>query len=1345
MNEVTLPPAPNWYLGSILACANDGTVAWGSKNAIVVGKHDDSQKTLSYSIITNAHLDKVNSLAFSPEYGQPGKNLLLSGGDEHIIRVWDLDTMTAISSQSYLDTKQKVIGVDWSKNDPTLVCCISTEGSVISWNTTYSVCQTISLGKMTATCIACCPHKSNIVAIGSKSDLVYIVNLHGTGNIIYKLRGHDVEITSLSWCPTDINIFNESGSKDLLLASGAKDNSVFIWKAGGDGRYEIQLKLPNCPQNSHQHRSKLNPSVGNFTTVSWIESKYLLTSSSYGELLSIDLSVQISTKKSAWKLIHGNHSRGLFSIAAVPVNCNVSDVNWRSSNKLTVWTTGQDRQVICCTVEKGICNIKYSIPTHAGYIYCIASCPLETSRISYGGGDALLRLWNLSEPHKHIFDITCLWQKIMGRVTAIAWHPVQENILAFGTGEGRIGIYDTNNVNKPPILYRQHHRRTVYSLSWGPNPSNNNNYALYSCGDHELIYYQYEKPNEVPTVLIKKNCTEFCWKPDMTCMVIGYEDGSLSFRNNKLQPCGQTIFHLKKAVQCLSWHPDSTATDVKYSPLKHYFAAATNTTTITIFDMTTMINQIVDATSERNDDDDKEKINEGIKLNGTNKTAQHKVIAVLTGHIGRVVCLAWSPHISGYLVSGSCDSTAQVWNVNTKELLGTYTKHSGPIYSCMWSPLDPDFIITGSADFSLRIWRLSEQKVILSTEKLETVKNINRKHNKKCDNTMSISTLSNDKNTNNVSLQSEKNSDNSTIKEESKETYNREKKCKSKKCNYFSVYRKTTSNKEIALEHCLKLARRVLKQDDNKSSHIDDEEISSIFGTKQNILEIINNEKTALTAQGHHMMVTEMNVWSNNLAQQLQNAAKELRLNDFLVSLAPSLSVKMWQTMCETYATQLIQESNPTKAVCYLLSVHKIHRAIEVLIESKMFREAFVLAKCKLEPDDIILNNILNEWMNFSSKSGLLEEAAQCSILLGDLAEAAKLLSRRKDIRTLETAAELALLAKDEELSESILNPAVIESLLHFDFQKCFDLIEKFPIIQYRLIQVEAAEEMKKMREKLDNSYILSWLKEKSQNGLLSILKDRHQKINSTEYNKLVASTNKTTLPENEAMLWTVVSQEIALAVISPTNEKQIYHVIAAFEIISQYEISHSAKSNESQTNTNFLIGLLSSLDSQTFSVTSILNNETIVMYKSLRAYMCLALLDWLIDRIGKQSDDEILLTQTIKIVEKILVDGLDQATVKYWTLTSEISKLEASLISGMSNTQEDAENKELKEDFAVLLERLETIRADKLKFTVERVSTPSPLLVFSKAIELSNLLTNVEMKNDFTKVVNDTWQLAIS
>lgn len=39
-------------------------------------------------------------------------------------------------------------------------------------------------------------------------------------------------------------------------------------------------------------------------------------------------------------------------------------------------------------------------------------------------------------------------------------------------------------------------------------------------------------------------------------------------------------------------------------------------------------------------------------------------------------------------------------------------------------------------------------------------------------------------------------------------------------------------------------------------------------------------------------VITEMDVWYDNLKQNLEEAAKEKRLNDFLVSLSASLSMK---------------------------------------------------------------------------------------------------------------------------------------------------------------------------------------------------------------------------------------------------------------------------------------------------------------------------------------------------------------------------------------------------------------------------------------------------------------------
>lgn len=73
------------------------------------------------------------------------------------------------------------------------------------------------------TCVCSCPHNSDLVAVGYKSGLIYIVSFQGKGSIVYKLRGHDTEIVSLSWCPTEQNVISKNFNKDLLLASGGKD------------------------------------------------------------------------------------------------------------------------------------------------------------------------------------------------------------------------------------------------------------------------------------------------------------------------------------------------------------------------------------------------------------------------------------------------------------------------------------------------------------------------------------------------------------------------------------------------------------------------------------------------------------------------------------------------------------------------------------------------------------------------------------------------------------------------------------------------------------------------------------------------------------------------------------------------------------------------------------------------------------------------------------------------------------------------------------------------------------------------------------------------------------------
>ena len=59
-------------------------------------------------------------------------------------------------------------------------------------------------------------------------------------------------------------------------------------------------------------------------------------------------------------------------------------------------------------------------------------------------GDGAVRVWEadtlISDDDKlAIGNVTSYWQNVQGKVLTIVWHPTRENLLAFGTGESRVG------------------------------------------------------------------------------------------------------------------------------------------------------------------------------------------------------------------------------------------------------------------------------------------------------------------------------------------------------------------------------------------------------------------------------------------------------------------------------------------------------------------------------------------------------------------------------------------------------------------------------------------------------------------------------------------------------------------------------------------------------------------------------------------------------------------------------------------------------------------------------------------------------------------------------------------
>lgn len=118
-----------------------------------------------------------------------------------------------------------------------------------------------------------------------------------------------------------------------------------------------------------------------------------------------------------WKIVHKLHNRGLFNISSFRLTAE------DGSSKDLVWTTAQDRNVILWQLIEnhtpkevlGIPEMEIPwlcLPTMGGFVYTMATSPLDSSHMALGIGDGSIRLWNMAASKP---DMTMLWNGIKGR------------------------------------------------------------------------------------------------------------------------------------------------------------------------------------------------------------------------------------------------------------------------------------------------------------------------------------------------------------------------------------------------------------------------------------------------------------------------------------------------------------------------------------------------------------------------------------------------------------------------------------------------------------------------------------------------------------------------------------------------------------------------------------------------------------------------------------------------------------------------------------------------------------------------------------------------------------------
>ncbi|KAF4077608.1 hypothetical protein AMELA_G00210050 [Ameiurus melas] len=1063
MHERFLPASPNWYCSRCSDVNSHGVLGFGAKNTVYLLNVSASSAAVLGEL--RGHTERVSGVSFCRHAGQ--ENICASCSDDKTIKIWDVEQKLVLEEHNV--HQNTISALHWSPMQKALLVSGDEKGIVVCHWLGRGDTRSFFPEPRTIFCLSCSPHAENYVAIGYKDGMIVLIDISKKGEVMHRLRGHEEEIHALAWCPDpqedtlysriEDNADVSSGLAEVerggYLASGSRDQTVRIWSTAR-GKGVMTLKLPFLKRRG----TGVDPGVKErlWLTVHWPKgrSSQVVSSCFGGELVVWDLT---KSGKQKWTLLGSssdgqNHSRIVFNMSSVCVG-----------DRELLISTSMDRDIKCWDLDTLECC--WTLPTMGGFVYSMSFSPVATGCLALGVGDSMIRVWNTLSI-QNPYETKTYWQGIKSKVTALAWHPVKEGSLAFGTDDGKVGIYDAYS-NKPPQISSTYHRRTVYSLDWGPpvpplsfGAGDKPDYTLYSCAGEGVIFQHdpwklSDEASNIDKLICDTNDikhklsphTDLSWKPDGKVLAIGNEDGSIEVYKAPSLTLLCTVQQHHKIINTLRWHHQHST-----QPELHcLLASGSSNALIYIHDLRS-----------------------AIENPSENPVSVTEAFRTLSGHTNKITGLAWSPHHDARLVTVCYDGTAQVWDVPKQEPVCNYRGHSGRVLCVQWSPVNPDLIWTGADDFTVQEWAVSKQdhvkppksrrrvdmeKKKAPIKKAKKKKKVTEKRGAKTEENESpmgeeagggtgsgmdegqtedeaedekrervvsaVTGLSQDAGP--VAEKAHVNGEKSfpTAKKEEKDEKKKDKSDLSmKKRKPRSILPLSTSMdhraKEDLQRDCLTLAaiKHIQGQTENCVPGTGEHIQLGLFADRQALYRMFQEEEDGHVEAGHYDSMMYLRLWKGDLIGALQLATEKGQLTDHLLSLAPTAGYQVWVRTVEAYVKQLCMQEQFLKAASHLVSVHKLYEAISLLKSHQFYREAIALAKARLQPEDPVLKDLYMTWSAVLEKDGHYTTAAKCYLAADSGFDAAKVIAKKGDVMSLKTAANLAKFAGERDLCHSL-------------------------------------------------------------------------------------------------------------------------------------------------------------------------------------------------------------------------------------------------------------------------------------------------------------------------------------
>ncbi|CAK1578078.1 unnamed protein product [Parnassius mnemosyne] len=830
-----------------------------------------------------------------------------------------------------------------------------------------------------------------------------------------------------------------------LLATVGKQGGVRIWSK--TGKLVASCAVPNA--GNKNQRSKLP----NFTTLLWYRADTLLIADGKSQLLQCDPLKVDCKNKLEFQVVHSIHKRGLFSIVTdAPKIQTIEEIDAAKANQWSIWTAAQDRNLVRYSLER---KQKLSIlATCGGFLYNIQPCPYDARKVAVSVGDGAVRVWEADiadddDTKLCLGNVSTYWQNVQGKVLSIAWHPTKENLLAFGTAESRVGLIDTNGKTERaartlvPAL-----TGGVYSLCWGKGEQ------LFACANGKFAVYDTKRPDQPPEMI--KVCMEgqqwevSCVQCLVDSLVIGTNNGAVAVLEQHPSYSVLAVnYAYTKMIYNVQWHPQQTSESNDKSQYKNLVAVTSldkqNTITILEYgvkeDGTKQLQLWKTLSGHKSSiyqvawNPHRDELILSTSHDSTARVwdvAQGVCVSIFSGHAPSALSCAWSawPQLHALALTGGADCALRLWRAPHHPAAA----HADTVQHCGIKKDKRKHYKEKKEEKKAEEDKneVEGQAHLASVDKIKSSKKyllpIIHKQIVSCHLQGARKMLQNyiEKNTESCNVQIETGNkgegDFNKLTENENSSVNNKDASSSNDDVSTSNKDAATPDKEVNTSEKDATAEVKNASSQNKAFGTD---FVKMFGSTNEINEVLDMEME------QHLSASNVEAWimlsilRGHIDAMIQFASQRDLLCPYLISISPCVSFKYWKDATQLYLAQLdrlvakgeedklLQFKNyggvVYRKVGLLLSMHDVKGAVATLIESRLYKEAYIL--CRTRHMDSIASETLHKWAKDCYYTGSWTMAAICYIALGDLSQAATILGKSNDQECLCLAADIAKVA----------------------------------------------------------------------------------------------------------------------------------------------------------------------------------------------------------------------------------------------------------------------------------------------------------------------------------------------